>query len=336
LKKIFYYFLVSTLFISMFSLASGLSVSAATSSNKVIEKNEGYYSEAFEVNGVKYFYEDNEEYTISITTSLNGDRIIAYKDKLGGNENEIYYLNETSNTLKTKYKNEPIYTTNIEMTSLQTSDIKNLENIKEKVLNNEIKLEKKSIQDFAEVTHLVESEDVSLLEPKIISNSTTSASKVYQALAEEYGQQYTYKYLSSLTKSGYTGYLYEHMTFGAYEKTSLLFDAATSIGIIATALGTPISGLIGIAAWVSAGFASYELLMPTEFKKWNATVYKQKVVKVKSIYPYRAFYDRHLTAVTGSKGTAVLSNVKRTYKSSDYDSNYTLLSKGIDYYIRYN
>lgn len=315
----------------MFSSASGLSVSAATRLNNVIEKKEGHYKETFEINGVKYFYEDNEEYTISITMSLNGDRIIAYKDKSVG-DNEIYYLNETSNTLKTRYKNEPVDTSSIEMNSLQTSEIKDLENIKEKVLNNEIKLEKKSIQDFGEVTHFAESKDVDLLKPNSISDD---ARKVYKALAREEGPQYTYKWLMTRYSNGIEARLYGHKTFGAHKKASKIFKAGTAIGIIASFLSFPISKIVGIASWVSAGLATLELAKGSEFQEWSATAYRQKVVKIESVYPYRAFYDKHYSAAVGPKG-AVLSKVLRTYKSSDYDSNDTLLSKGIEYYIRYH
>ena len=223
------------------------------------------------------------------------------------------------------------YEPNTKITLLSSIDVKVLEYVKEEVLNNGIVIEKHSIQEFATVTDLTEGEEVNLLQA-----GTFSVSKINNSLAEVYGAQYTNKYLTSMTRDGYTGYLYEHMTFGSSPKTSFFFNALASIGIVATAVGTPITGLLGIAAWISAAGGAYQLLKPTDFDQWNSTVYLQKEVKVGTVYPYRAFYDRSLISVTGDRGNAALSSVKSTYKSSDYDNNSSILNTGITNYILYH
>ena len=88
MKKIIYA-LVFSLVISMISFASGTKVSA-TSLNELSETNSDF-SESIEINGVHYFYEDTTNYTLTITKAPNGEEIIAYKDKLKGNEDEFYY-----------------------------------------------------------------------------------------------------------------------------------------------------------------------------------------------------------------------------------------------------
>lgn len=323
MKKLIYSALISTLVISSIGYSSGLNVSAASSLNELSEINDKY-SESFELNGVQYFYEDTNNYTLSITKAPNGEESIAYKDKLSSNDDEIYYQYTPGTT-----ENKNSQATAKEISSLNATEERELNTIKEKVLNNEITLEKHSIKDFATVTHSNESKDASLL-----AADTSSVSKVNYSLSQVYGEQYVNKYLTSLTKDGYTGYLYQHMTFGATPKTSFAFDALAAIGIVATAVGTPISTLLGIAAWVSAVGGSYQLLKPTSFDTWTAKVYYQKEVKVGTIYPYRSFYDLTLQAVTGSQGYAALSEVKSTYKSSDYDNNTSILSTGIANYIK--
>ena len=333
MKRFINIVLIVTLFISTSGLMNVLSVNAASTSNATSPsiESENYFSEAFESNGVQYFYEQTAEYTITITRALNGEQTIVYKDTLNNGSDEIFYHFEKRNSEISHYVYETIPEEEVQTIPLDSSDIEKLKSIRDAVLNNEITFEKQALQNIAEVTYFEEEGETDSLS----SIQPASASKVTQALSAIYGSPYLNKYLTSLTRRGYTGYLYQHMTFGSSIKTSVLFDVLTGIGIVATAFGTPISSLLGIAAWVSAGAAGYQLVRLTSFSQWNATVYLQKEVKVSNSYPYRAFYERYLTAVTGSQGTAALSGVNSSYKSSDYDNNTTLLTKGIDLYIGY-
>lgn len=167
---------------------------------------------------------------------------------------------------------------------------------------------------------------------------TSAISKIHYSLAAEFGSAYTSKLLTSKKEQGYTGYLYQHMTFGATpsETARKAFDVLTAIGIIATWASTPVSGLIGLAAWTSSAAGYYVLMQPAEFKQWLARVYYQKEVKVEKIYPYRVFKDIKVTAVTGSKGYAALGTPVTEFKSSDYDKNADIISTGITNYIRMN
>lgn len=324
MKKIFYYLLICTIVISTLSLSGNLSVSAASDS-------EGFYSEAFEIDGVQYFYEDTKSYTLTITKALNGEEIIAYKDK-NGKEDEIYTQHKPGIT-KSDIEQTVTSEKNMEIISLNSIDVKEIENIKERVLNNEINLEKQTIQDFATVTNLTESESENSSLP---SAGISSVSKVNHSLAQVYGAQFTNKYLTGTYKDGVAATLNQHMTFGASRNSSFLFNALAAIGIVATAVGTPVSGLLGIASWTSAAAGAYTLDFKSEFVTYNAKVYLQKEVKVDNVYPYRSFYDRGLTAVTGTQGYASLSSVNSTYKSNDYDSNSSILNTGIEYYLKYH
>lgn len=171
MKKIFYCFLISTLVISTLVLSSAASASSFNDVLKGSEGEEGFYSETFELNGVHYFYEDTEKYTLTISKSLNGEEIIAYKDK-NGKDDELYiqYKQGITNSVN---ESTVTYEANTEITLLDSIDVEYLENIKEEVLNNERILEKRSIQEFAIVTDLTEVEDENLLKA-----GTSSVSKI--------------------------------------------------------------------------------------------------------------------------------------------------------------
>ncbi|MGG0720209.1 hypothetical protein ABE096_21895 [Robertmurraya massiliosenegalensis] len=81
-----------------------------------------------------YFYEDTEKYTLTISKSLNGEEIIAYKDK-NGKDDELYiqYKQGITNSVN---ESTVTYEANTEITLLDSIDVEYLENIKEEVLNN--------------------------------------------------------------------------------------------------------------------------------------------------------------------------------------------------------
>lgn len=321
MKKVLGISLVLTLLLSSISLASGIRTEAAFISNG----SENSHSEMFELNGVQYFYEDTVEYTITITQALTGEKTIAFKDKLNAEHGNISYISEVDDSNDVNYSKNSNSLSNGEMKikELSQSDIRELKEIRNKTLNSEIKLEEIESESFSQN---IEDTSQTLIQP-------TNANKVVQKLTQRHGSEYLYRYLQSLTRNGRTGRLYQHRTYAASVKSSRFFDVLTGIGIIAAFYSTPINALIGIASWMSVGASGLQLLMPTNFTEWNASIHLQKVVSVGEQYPYRAFYDRHLNAMTGSKGTAVLTDIKRTFKNDDYDLNLALLVKGIDFYI---
>lgn len=332
MKKLLFSVLIFTVVISTLGLSSNSNVSYAAESNSVKKEKEGNYSESFELDGVHYFYEDTEIYTLTITKASTGEETIVYKDKLSKDEDEIYYQYKPGITEPRNESKMLKATAGVKIKSLKPADVKDLKKIKEKVLNDKTILEKRSIKDFAS---LVDSTENNGSGEFTATATTTITNRINSALSSVYGSQYSFKYVSSLYKNGYYGYLYQHMSFSHTPKMSWWFDALAGIGIIATVVGTPISTLIGLAAWTSSAVGAYVLLMPTEFNKWNAYVYYTKEVKVASIYPYRSYYTRRHTAVTGSLGGAALSSLESSTKSTDYDNNSSILNTAIDNYIRY-
>lgn len=330
MNKLFNYILICTLVISTFFMPGFSNVSAATnlSDFQEQEKFEGTYKETIDLNGVHYFYEDTKDYTLTITKAPNGMEEIAYKDKTSKVDEIYYYFNPGEKV--NKIKTTDLKATVEEVKSLNVTAIAELEAIKEKVMNKELLLEKRSLQDFSAATPVTESKENSMS----LAASTSGVNSIYNSLAVEYGSTFVNKYLTSLTRNGTTGQLYQHMTFGATPKSSKLFDALTAIGVIATWASTPVKGIIGIASWASATGGYYTLMNPTEFKTWNAYVYNAKEVKVGSIYPYRSNYDITMQATTGINSYAALGSPSTKFKHSDYNSNLTVLQNGIDVYNR--
>ena len=132
MKKVINILLITVLIFPIITFYSpGIAVASAqqehTSSSLI---NDGYFSEAFESNGVKYFYEDTSEYTIVITNSISGEQTVSYKDKIENNNDEILYSSTTANTNPTDNEFNYIDSDKIEITPLEATQIKNLEEIK--------------------------------------------------------------------------------------------------------------------------------------------------------------------------------------------------------------
>ncbi len=164
---------------------------------------------------------------------------------------------------------------------------------------------------------------------------TSVADKIGKELEDEFGNEHTNKYLASKTYNGYTGYLYQGMSFYMTKKISWLLIAGSTVGLVMGIMSLPASTVMAIFfTTFSSATGVYSIVSDITSNKYEANVNYMKTVKVKDMYPYRAGKTVYNYAYVGDKAAAL--TFRKVSEHFDFDNNTGLIETGIKNYIEFN
>ncbi|MBU5438794.1 hypothetical protein KQI42_12270 [Tissierella sp. MSJ-40] len=302
-KKIFSMILVFMMVSMNFNVfASEMSLNPNIEIIESIENDGIVIKEITKIGDTYYYYEDNDNFTLSISENVNGYAEINMKDKLEPNLINSTIINDRT----------------------EDFNIENFDVLRTDVLNNKIKLDKQLSVDFNE----------NITQPIELSTDSSIASKITADLESYYGKEYSSKYLRSLVYRGYTGKLYESMHFEMYKHYSWDVYAGMSVSAIAALVSWPTTVINTVFTIVSLGTGGYGVIKDVTANEYVSKVHYNKIVEVRNIYPYRAGKTINRRSYVGDRSAA--SQYKSERADYDFNDNEALLRKGIDNYIQFH
>ncbi|MBN2898877.1 MAG: hypothetical protein JXO44_08885 [Clostridia bacterium] len=262
--------------------------------------------EISEYQGNLYYYEKNKDQTIAIDMTRSGQVDIHKKS------------NSSKNTViasKTIEATDKVSLKNIQATSKDKVAL--IQQLRNDVVNGKIQLTEKSYSSSFEMAE--------------IKSTRSVASKIDDALEEEYGAPYSNKLIAGKSKDGVYAKLYESKSFYRTKKTSWIINAGTTIGIAAILLGVPQSTIAWIFYTASTGTGVVSIINDVTGNKYIANVNYNKEVEINDVYPYRAGKTVYSYAYVGDKRAAL--EYRKTTQNSDFSDNIGLLDIGIRNYL---
>lgn len=285
----------------------------------IYEESDNEIVELIELDGTYFYFQDTDEYTLSITKYPSGNVNVVKNDKLNNSLEESIITENQDNE--------------IQMFSARDIDIiSEMKLLSERVLDNQIELETDLSHYFENVVTYDEEEVI--IDGNIHSNRSV-ASLIDEELSGEFGSPYNDRLRGGLSYRGYSASLYESMHFTRSKYTSWFINAGTAVGIVASLMGIPTSLVLKIFTYTSIGVGVYSIIADVTGNKYYADVHNNKTVKVKDIYPYRAGRSEYGFCYVGDKSAAYQSRNK-VRQDYDFDDNTGLMRKGIDNYIDFN
>lgn len=274
----------------------------------IIMQEDGF--EVIEVNGFLYVYLENDENVVTMTLDKNNKFIDGYI-KEHGVEDRIVELQP---------ENE-IYIENIKE---YASKISLLEN-KSLFTQNEIKINIEVVENHNYIQH--EEVPSDYLQPL-----SEESDKAVQKVIDRYGSPTYDQYLTNGTYNGRTGYLYFTRTFGAYKALNKYIAAGLTLSAISALLALPASGVKAIIALIAGAGGTLISSKAETVRKYIATCYHKKEVKVGSIYPYRSLKDYIGEVFISSTGVTEFQYKKTKSNDNIYFNNQAIIRRGCELY----
>lgn len=296
--------IVSVLLILSFLVFSCNYIFAAndnSSAGHVIKfnKNDSYTQELSVIDNDTYFFEDTDEYTITIVLSKDNRLEIALIKK------------DTPNRLLT-------YNEDLKKLNLLGTNSDNFLKIKEMSLNGKLEFE------IQEVTNTQYKEDGPDITP-------FSASRVTSFLHSEYGKPYSDTLLGTKTRNSATARLYGSRSYTTPNRQSrFLTPALKTIAQIAVLSGFSPLTVTLVARVILVNGVKY-VAEKQYLDRYTCKQMNTKTVYVNSLYQYYSGSDTTFTVIVGEKGEA--TEKSSTHGHSDFNNNSLLLDIGLDNYF---
>lgn len=307
MKKILSIILIVTIFLIPVSNMNAQEISKDIKITNVV-KNDKKYSQITECNGIKYYFEDTKEYTLTVTHIKNNNFLVYYKDKILNtmNKKEIK-INPLNDNVFNKISDD------IKQNTIKLEFIENLaktnSNKKEKIFNKNIL---KSISEDDKYKDYV---------------------KIYNIMKEDFGEPFKQTYSKSLNYRGYTAKLYRTKSFIIYPEDFMqkLFRRKTLVSIISAYFSVPIDTVSkAITTILEHGMLVIDKdVTPSTF---TADVNWSKEINVGKYWPYRADKMDKGRAFVGDRRAIRMH--KSYWENRDYSDDNSLMKTGIDNYIR--
>lgn len=324
MKKLLSMFVVIVLLISNISIVAEAKNISSFDNNVKILKSEENNDEKIEISStdktIEYYYENND-FIIAISQLPNGKFDIVKNDKTINEVTQDFVEIDEIRKL-VKYSTDYNISVNNVSEELLFTEIKELLQNKELILKNVVDIENKVINEKA---NTIESYLAGI----------DIAEKIDNALSECYGYPYSERSLDSLTQNGYTAYLTESMHFERYKHYSWFIDAYTTITAVSGWMGITQATVMQIFYTIfNTAISAYSIANDVTGNKYVANVHYNKMVRVFSIYPYRAGKTIPGYAYVGDRD-ASYEQKGSIREDNDFNENRTLMETGINNYINY-